>query len=135
MSCKYFTSTPINRVIDSAIRFLFGNIFEGCILLDIVSFKVVVRNLRNITNSISKGSNYMKIDFGDYSFLDVRNYCSPGVDLSKFGSMWGIKDIKKEIFPYDWFSSEEKLHSTVLPPFEKFFNKIKNSSPTEKEYN
>jgi hypothetical protein len=64
----------------------------------------------------------------------VINFIAPNVDLKKFGLMFGVKDIQKELFPYDWFSSVEKLQSTCLPPRKDFYNKLKQSLPSETEY-
>jgi hypothetical protein len=48
----------------------------------------------------------------EYLFLDARNFIAPNVDLKKFGLMFGVKDIQKELFPYDWFSSVVKVVSS-----------------------
>ena len=50
----------------------------------------------------------MKIGYGIYRFLDVINYTPVGTNLKKFAKMWGITDIEKDIFPYEWFDSAEK---------------------------
>ncbi|PRP73738.1 hypothetical protein PROFUN_16485 [Planoprotostelium fungivorum] len=48
--------------------------------------------------------------------------------------MWGVKDIQKELFPYEWFDSLDKLSETSLPPIACFYNKLRNTSPSETEY-
>ncbi|PRP75211.1 hypothetical protein PROFUN_15853 [Planoprotostelium fungivorum] len=48
--------------------------------------------------------------------------------------MWGVKDIQKELFPYEWFDSLDKLSETSLPPIECFYNKLRNTLPSETEY-
>ena len=51
------------------------------------------------------------------------------VTLNKFGL-----EIRKGIFPYEWFDSIDKLHETTLPPKEAFYSKLKQSCITDKEY-
>ncbi|PRP80878.1 hypothetical protein PROFUN_11433 [Planoprotostelium fungivorum] len=46
----------------------------------------------------------------------------------------GVKDIQKELFPYEWFDSLDKLSETSLPPIKCFFNKLRNTLPSEAEY-
>ena len=87
-----------------------------------------------IKKSINKGSGYMALQFGKFMFLDARNFVAPNIDLKKFGLMFGVKDIQKELFPYDWFDSVEKLQSTSLPPLPAFYNKLKDNLPSETEY-
>ncbi|PRP73106.1 hypothetical protein PROFUN_16426, partial [Planoprotostelium fungivorum] len=69
-----------------------------------------------------------------YTFLDAHNYVPPTTNLEKFGIMWGVKDIQKELFPYEWFDSLDKLSKTSLPPIECFYNKLMNTLPSETEY-
>ena len=75
----------------------------------------------------------MKIGVG-YEFWDLRNHCPPNWNLDKFAKCWGMRDIQKELFPYEWFDSVGKLKHTSLPPREDFYSKLKNSTPTQEEY-
>lgn len=59
----------------------------------------------SISNFISKGNSYMKLMYGNWSFLDCRNYVPTGINLSKFAKMWGVQD-QKEIMYYTWFNNE-----------------------------
>jgi len=47
----------------------------------------------------------MKLMYGNWSFLDCRNYVPTGINLSKFAKMWGVQD-QKEIMYYTWFNNE-----------------------------
>ncbi|PRP72907.1 hypothetical protein PROFUN_17073, partial [Planoprotostelium fungivorum] len=88
----------------------------------------------DISPPIAKTNSYMKLEYGAYAFLDAHNYMPPTTNLEKFGIMWGVKDIQKELFPYEWFDSLDKLSETSLPPNECFDNKLKNTLPSEAEY-
>jgi len=41
----------------------------------------------------------MKLMYGNWSFLDCRNYVPTGINLLKFAEMWGVQD-QKEIMCY-----------------------------------
>ncbi|PRP77293.1 hypothetical protein PROFUN_05538 [Planoprotostelium fungivorum] len=88
----------------------------------------------DISPPITKTNSYMKLEYGAYAFLDAHNYVPPTTNLEKFGIMWGVKDIQKELFPYEWFDSLDKLSETSLPPIECFYNKLRNTLPSEAEY-
>ncbi|PRP74536.1 hypothetical protein PROFUN_15668 [Planoprotostelium fungivorum] len=88
----------------------------------------------DISPPITKTNSYMKLEYGAYAFLDAHNYVPPTTNLEKFGIMWGVKDIQKDLFPYEWFDSLDKLSETSLPPIECFYNKLKNTLPLEAEY-
>jgi hypothetical protein len=66
----------------------------------------MVEHMKNplipIKQIISKCSSYMKFGYGYYMFLDAHNYVPPNISLDRFGKMWGVKDIEKGIFPYEW---------------------------------
>ena len=76
----------------------------------------------------------MRIGVGRYEFWDLRNHCPPNWNLDKFAKCWGVRDIQKELFPYEWLDSIDKLQHTLLPPREAFYSKLKNSTPTQAEY-
>ena len=42
--------------------------------------------------------------------------------------------LRKEVFPYDWFNSLEKLDETQLPPKEAFHSKLNNSNITGDDF-
>lgn len=96
----------------------------------------VVEHLKKleVDNLISKNNSYLKLSYGSYVFHDARNFVPPYINLDAFGKMWGVKDIEKEIFPYEWFDSVDKLNITALPPIEAFDNKLKNEKCKPEDY-
>ena len=88
--------------------------------------------------------NYISIDMGYAKALDMIRFFHPlSLDaisktlsdkecetLNKFGL-----ERRKDIFPYAWFDSIDKLHETTLPPKEAFYSKLKQSGITDKENN
>ena len=40
----------------------------------------------------------------------------------------------KGFFPYDWFDCPSKLDHETLPPYNAFFNKLRNHNPLEADY-
>ena len=83
---------------------------------------------------ISKNNSYLKLSYGSYVFHDARNFVPPNINLDAFGKMWGVKDIDKEMFPYEWFDNVEKLNFETLPPIESFDNKLKNEKCKPGDY-
>ena len=87
--------------------------------------------------------NYISIDMGYAKALDMFRFFHPlrldaiiktlsdkeCVTLNKFGL-----ERRKDIFPYEWFDSIDKLQETTLPPKEAFYSKLKQSGITDKEY-
>ena len=41
---------------------------------------------------------------------------------------------RKDVSPFEWFDSIDKLNETSLPPKEAFYSKLKQSGITDKEY-
>ncbi|PRP72847.1 hypothetical protein PROFUN_17135, partial [Planoprotostelium fungivorum] len=101
---------------------------------DAVTVDNITKVKYDISPPITKTNSYMKLEYGAYAFLDAHNYVPPTTNLEKFGIMWGVKDIQKELFPYEWFDSLDKLSETSLPPIECFYNKLRNTLPSETEY-
>jgi hypothetical protein len=88
-----------------------------------------------IGNTIKSGSGYMHVQWGSYRFIDAHNFVPPNVSLSKFATMWKVQGIQKELFPYDWFDSIEKLQSPCLPPYQQFASQLNpHAMPTREEY-
>lgn len=84
--------------------------------------------------TINRGNNYLSLNVGIYNFIDAHNFVPPNVNLAKFATMWKVKNIQKELFPYDWFQKVEQLDEKELPPRECFFNEMVKEHATEAEY-
>ena len=63
------------------------------------------------------------------SFLDIMSHKS-GFFLKTFKT-----NEAKIQFPYEWFNCTEKLHNGEFPPYDSFFNIMRNNKPLEKDYN
>ncbi|PRP73228.1 hypothetical protein PROFUN_16914, partial [Planoprotostelium fungivorum] len=93
-----------------------------------LTFIITQMQKYDISPPITKTNSYMKLEYGAYAFLDAHNYVPPTTNLEKFGIMWGVKDIQKELFPYEWFDSLDKLSESSLPPIKCFYNKLRNAA-------
>jgi len=68
---------------------------------------------RDSTQFINKDCNrYKVIKTTQFIFLDQLSYCAAGTSLKKFIKAYDI-NLKKGIFPYDWFDSYDKLYYLV----------------------
>lgn len=66
---------------------------------------------------IKKNNAYNCISTNKFKFLDITQYLSPGTSYAKFLKAFKVKS-PKEFFPYQWFTSIEKLDEVSLPEFE-----------------
>jgi len=89
---------------------------------------------KKVKNIITKAKSYMQLQYLKFLFLDARNYVPPDTNLERFAKMWGVGDIEKEIFPYEWFDSWDKLKETSLPPIDAFMNRLRNEECEPKDY-
>ena len=64
---------------------------------------------------IKKDRGYMAIASNSLKYLDLCNYLAAGTSLDSFYKSYNL-DTAKSSFPYQWFSSLEKLNYTGLPP-------------------
>jgi hypothetical protein len=75
--------------------------------------------------TIKKANAYMLLTTKKLKLLDQMNYCAAGTSLDSF-----LKAHKTEktkfFFPYEWWTSMEKLHQNELPPKEAFWSSLKS---------
>jgi hypothetical protein len=74
---------------------------------------------------VKQGNNYSCIATSRFSFLDIKNYLSPGSSYDQFIKAYDIQD-NKEYFPYEYLSSAAVLKETQLPPYDAYFSTLKN---------
>eukprot|EP01022_Parablepharisma_sp_SALTPOND_P008091 TRINITY_DN1351_c0_g1_i11.p1 TRINITY_DN1351_c0_g1~~TRINITY_DN1351_c0_g1_i11.p1 ORF type:complete len:1081 (+),score=75.66 TRINITY_DN1351_c0_g1_i11:236-3244(+) len=78
---------------------------------------------------------YTKLRVDDfYDFVDAHALVPPSVNLERFGQLFSSQRIHKELFPYDWMDDERKLSETKFPPYNVFYNRLKNESPKKSDY-
>lgn len=75
----------------------------------------------------------MSISTSDCVFLDIKNYVAAGTSYKKWVDSYDIKQTKG-IFPYEWFTSLDKLNETELPPKEAFWSALKQRGISDEEY-
>ena len=63
---------------------------------------------------IKKNNNYTCIATEKLKFLDIVNFLAPGFSYEKYLTAFGVEQ-KKYFFPYEYFTSLEKLEETCLP--------------------
>ena len=82
---------------------------------------------------IKKANHFVSLKFGDVKFLDILNFLGGATSLDSFLKAYKTNETKG-FFPYEWFDSPEKLDATFLPPYDRFFSKLRNYNPLEKEF-
>ena len=66
-------------------------------------------------------------------YLDLTNYLAAGTSLDGFYKAYNVPTTKGH-FPYEWFTSLDKLNCTELPPQTEFFSSLKNSGIDDATY-
>ena len=79
----------------------------------------VLVEMDSIRFVIKKGTSYMAILTDQLRFLDVTYYIAPTYNYSQFLAAYGVKE-QKGFFPYEWFTSLDKLKVTEFPSYEDF---------------
>ena len=82
---------------------------------------------------IKKANHFVSLKFGDVQFLDILNFLGGATSLDSFLKAYKTNETKG-FFPYEWFDSPEKLDATFFPPYDRFFSKLRNYNPLEKEF-
>ena len=83
-------------------------------------------------------------------FIDSLKFFTPGSSLAKLVANLDLDELnitkefynnekiklltRKEVFPYDWFNSIEKLKEKNLPPIEEFYSKLNDENIEEEDY-
>ena len=68
---------------------------------------------------IKNAKNFIFLKFGNIQFPDIMKFLSGATSLDSFVKAYKASEIK-ELFPYEWFDSAEKLENEELPPYEAY---------------
>ena len=60
----------------------------------------------------------------NFEFFDIINYLGPGTSYEKWIKTYGSGQTKSWS-PYEWFDSSDKLDYEGLPPYRRWFSKLK----------
>ena len=83
--------------------------------------------------TLKKGAKYITLQVGEIVFKDTLNYTSP-CSLDKFLRQWKAPEAKG-IFPHGYFPSIESIRECVVfPPKSAFFSRLKQTGPTDEDY-
>ena len=61
------------------------------------------------------------------------NFLGRATSLDSFPEACKISETKN-FFPYEWFDCRKKMNNSEHPPYDAFFNKLRNVIPLEKNY-
>ena len=106
--------------------------------------KPIYGNINIIANTTEK---YIAFSIGSFRFIDSFKFLT--CSLEKLAT--NVSDFhymseqfpndekrklltKKQVFPYDWVTSPDKLNETSLPPKDAFFNKLNNEGISDMDY-
>ena len=88
------------------------------------------RNMEPIV--IKKANQFVSFKLGDVQLLDIMNFLGGGTSLDSFLKAYKTAETKG-FFPYEWFDCPQKMNNSELPPYDAFFNKLRNVNPFEKK--
>ncbi len=92
----------------------------------------ILVNERDIESTVIKKANqFVSFKFGDIQLLDIMNFLGGATSLDSFLKAYKTKETKG-FFPYKWFDCPEKMDNKELPPYDTFFNILRNSYPLKK---
>lgn len=78
--------------------------------------------------TVKRNNQYACLSNENFKFLDITQYLAPVVNYATFIKAFDVKE-SKGFFPYEWFTSVDKLVHTELPPFgPAWFSSLKNDS-------
>lgn len=96
-------------------------------------FPYMVANGITIDHLVKRNNDYMSISTPHAVFLDVKNYLAAGVSYKQWLESYKIQQTKG-FFPYEWFTSLDKLNERDLPPIDAFWSTIKQSTISVADY-
>ena len=103
------------------------NLIKSCLL-------PILINGRNMEPTLIKKANqFVSFKFGDVQLLDNMSFLGGATSLDSFLKAYKTAETKG-FFPYEWFDCPQKMNNSELPPYDAFFNKLRNVNPLEKDY-
>ena len=82
---------------------------------------------------MKKANEFVSFKFGDIQLLDIMNFLDGATSFDSFLKAYKTKETKG-FFPYEWLDCPEKLNNKKLPPYDSFFNILRNNNPLVKDY-
>ncbi len=90
---------------------------------------------KNCFSLIQKGTKIIALIHQKFTLIDTCNYLAPNTSYELFlKSYCSDLPVKKGHFPYEWFSSLEKLNQAYLPPIEDFNSTLKGTRLIQIKY-
>ncbi len=87
-----------------------------------------------IRNVLKRNSSIICLEYKRLKFLDVMNYCGQSISLDKYLKTYKVGAVK-QVFPYEFFDSLEKLNYEFLPSKDEFYSRLKQKHITDEDYN
>jgi hypothetical protein len=102
---------------------------SGCYDINLIKGKILehlqLHNREKKVFVIKRNNCYSCISNGDFKFLDVTHFLSPGTTYAQFLKAFGVSQ-RKGFFPYEYFRKSDQLQETKLPPMgEAWFSSLK----------
>ena len=89
----------------------------------------ILVNERQIEPTVIKKANqFVSFRFGDVQLLNSVNFFGGATILDLFLKAYKTEETKS-VFPYEWFDNPGNLNNKELPPYDSFFNKLRNINP------
>ena len=93
----------------------------------------LIRDKEQETSVIKKANDLISFKFRDVQFVDIMKFLGGATTLNSFLKTYRASETKS-FFPYEWFDNPDKLDFHELPPYEAFFNKLRNNNPLAKDF-
>ena len=88
----------------------------------------------NVGFVVKQDNCYTVLESEPLRFLDIHRFLSAGTSLDAFLKSFNCR-LEKGHFPYEWFTSLDKLESPSLPPRDAFYSSLKQQELSVEEYN
>ena len=75
----------------------------------------------------------MSFKFGDVQLLVIMNILGGATSLDSFLRAYKTSETEG-FFPYEWLNCPRKMNNSELPPYDAFFNKLRNVNLLQKDY-